>query len=270
MAISDISDKLTALKQIQRNIRSEIMSKGVSISGDFSTYADAIRLLRNPQGIQDIDSNGIYDISDYAEVSVNVPQIETTSQTFTANGTYSADTGSAWDNITINVPTGGITPSGEIDITQNGSYDVTEKAVARVAVPVGVFPAGQLNITQNGVYDVTERESVNVSIPAGASPVFGQVSGSGSKTLTISAIAGKNNVAVFLISTTSSNLSISTITGAGFIDGTMYMTYKSSSNIMRLSTTASYNKTNGQIAYTGSNSYNFSNNANLKYMYVAW
>lgn len=234
-----ISDKLIQIRRIQQAIRAAIIGKGISIDGDFSTYPDAIELLKNPKGSMSITENGSYDVTEKVTAVVNVPA-------------------------------SGITPSGSISIVANGTYDVTEKASATVNVPVGVFPSGTLSISENGIYDVSDKASVNVSIPVGASLVFGQVSGSGAKTLSISAAVGKDNIAVFLISTTSSNLSVATIMGAGYINGSMYMTYKSSSNIMRLSTTASWNKSTGVIAYTGSSSYNFTNNTNLKYMYVAW
>lgn len=60
---------------------------------------------------------------------------------------------------------GGVTPTGEIDITENGEVDVSQYAAANVNVPQGVFPTGTKNITENGTSDVTNYASVNVAVP---------------------------------------------------------------------------------------------------------
>lgn len=261
---------INALRNAQKAIRTAILGKGVQITGDLSSYPDAINQLKNPQGEKIINANGNYNIADFEGVAVNVPQIQTESKSISANGTYTAPSGKAWNSVSVNVPASGITPSGTTEINQNGVHNVSQFEYANVSVPVGIFPSGSQNITENGVYNVESLASVNVAVPVGAAVVTGQVSGSGSKVLTIPAAAGKDNLVVVLISTTSSNLSVSTITGGGYVAGSAYLTYKSSSNVMRLSTTASYNKNTGAISYTGSSSYNFSNNTNLKYLYVAW
>lgn len=58
----------------------------------------------------------------------------------------------------------GITPEGELEILENGTYDVTEYASAQVSVPVGVFPEGTLEIAENGEYTVTTYDKVNVAV----------------------------------------------------------------------------------------------------------
>lgn len=55
----------------------------------------------------------------------------------TENGTYNAPSGvDGYAPVTVNVPQG-ITPSGSIEITENGTYDVTEYAEAVVDVSGG-------------------------------------------------------------------------------------------------------------------------------------
>lgn len=230
---------INALRNAQKAIRTAILGKGVQITGDLSSYPDAINQLKNPRGSKSISTNGTHDVADVAEAIVAVPQISTSSRTFTANGTYQADSGTAWDNITINVPSSGIIPSG------------TE------------------NINQNGLYDITNKAYVNVAVPAGASVVTGQVSGSGSRSLTISDAVGKDNVVLFLINTSSSSVNATAILNAASINGSAYMTYKSSSNILRVTSSDIWNKDTGTV--TSSNMlYMFSNNTNLKYVFVAW
>lgn len=59
---------------------------------------------------------------------------------------------------------GGITPEGELEILENGDYDVTTYASAHVSVPVGVFPEGTFEITENGEYSVTTYDKVSVDV----------------------------------------------------------------------------------------------------------
>lgn len=57
---------------------------------------------------------------------------------------------------------GGVTPTGEIDITQNGITNVSGYATANVQVPE---PSGTINITQNGETNVKNYETANVNVP---------------------------------------------------------------------------------------------------------
>lgn len=66
------------------------------------------------------------------------------------------------------LPSGGITPTGTIEITQNGTVDVTQYASAEVDVPQSSTPTGtkQISITQNGTIteDVTNYASAEITV----------------------------------------------------------------------------------------------------------
>ena len=73
------------------------------------------------------------------------------------------------------IPSEYIIPAGTevISITENGtvSKDVTAKASVtvntNVPIPPGyIIPTGSINISENGTFDVTEKASVNVDVPA--------------------------------------------------------------------------------------------------------
>ena len=63
---------------------------------------------------------------------------------------------------------GGITPTGAINITENGTHDVTNYASANVSVPQDTTPTGtkQITITENGTTteDVTNYASAEITV----------------------------------------------------------------------------------------------------------
>ena len=121
-----------------------------------------------PTGTINITSNGDYDVTEYANAAVNVPN------------TYSES-----DN-------GMVVYNGELvyqigrEISANGMYDTTLNNAVSVSVPNTYSSAdegkvvnnGDLvaqssqNITENGVYDTTLIDEINVQIAAGATVLW--------------------------------------------------------------------------------------------------
>ena len=87
----------------------------------------------------------------------------------TENGSYNvSEKASAIVNVPI--PEGYIQPSGAISITKNGTYVVNDKdrAVVNVPIPDGyIQPSGTLEITENGSYNIADKASATVNVQSG-------------------------------------------------------------------------------------------------------
>lgn len=69
--------------------------------------------------------------------------------------------------VTVDESLLGITPNGELPITENGNYDVTnyESVDVNVPIPEGyIQPEGTFNVGLNGIWDITNYAKVNINV----------------------------------------------------------------------------------------------------------
>lgn len=147
-------------------IKSAIEDMGVAVPDNTSTseYGQKIREIEKgiiPTGTLEITQNGSYDVTQYAEAEVSIPQPEG-KITITENMT-NVDI-SQYASADIAVPQG-VFPEGTLQITENSNnINVSQYELVDVNVPQGIFPEGTINITENGSHDVSSYEYANVNI----------------------------------------------------------------------------------------------------------
>ena len=126
-----------------------------------------------PTGTLEIRSEGTFDVTDYAEVDVDIFD-DTTTKNITNNGTYNAEDDHVlgYSQVTVAVPASAV-DSGTLTIqpiTSNVTLftqDVTGyRAIAfQVAVPASAVVSGTKSIVSNGTQiDVTDYQFVDVNV----------------------------------------------------------------------------------------------------------
>ena len=120
-----------------------------------------------------VTENGLYlpesGTDGFDRVSVDVPPTIPDLRTLTAssNGLYQPDGFDGYNSVEVSVPQ----PSGGIEITQNGVYDVTDYVSVDVDVPIPAPVLDSLSVTQNGTYTpesgVDGFDEVVVNVPTG-------------------------------------------------------------------------------------------------------
>lgn len=133
-----------------------------------------------PSGSVTITENKTVDVTEKAEVVVNVPipeipEVTSEEKTVTPMSTEQTVLPTNADylsKVTVKpIPDYYRIPDGTKSITQNGTHDVTEYASVDVNVPVPdgyIQPSGDLEITENGTFDVTDKASVTVEVEGSA------------------------------------------------------------------------------------------------------
>lgn len=97
------------------------MDKSKYVAGDSIAFGEFIS---TPTDNLDVSANGIYDVTNKATVNVQIDSgalIEPLE--VTANGTYTATDGKAYNPVTVNVPKGTTIP---LEVTANGVYTASE------------------------------------------------------------------------------------------------------------------------------------------------
>ena len=148
----------------------QITSEGLHNVKNYTRAIVQIPLTDKVSGSKNITTNGQYDVSTYESIDVNVP-------TYPTDGTITIDRNheeaidiSKYEKAIVNVPAERV-DTGEMDIVENGTYDVIGKGFIHVNVPIeGADVSGVRHFSENTTsqVDVSNIKYVMVEVPPSA------------------------------------------------------------------------------------------------------
>lgn len=158
-----IQEKIINSRFSRVRILADTLPSSMIISAEDVDGVDNSRQFATGSKLYCVETKKVYMLGpggEFKEVDAGGGGVEPTGTLeITENGEYDV---SSYAEADVNVP--GIVPAGTKAITSNGRHNVSDYEYANVNVPTGVFPSGTIQITQNGDYDITLYEGATVDV----------------------------------------------------------------------------------------------------------
>lgn len=142
---------------------------------------------------------------DAAVESISGGDVTVQALSVTANGTYTAPTGSAYSPVTVAVPTP--TPSlqsktatpttSQQTVSPDSGYDGLSSVTVNAIPSEYIIPSGSETKTANGTYDVTALAQLVVNVASPVKTATGTFTGNGTRTIDISSVTFEPDIVYF-------------------------------------------------------------------------